>query len=45
MSTEDVDFTILLERELKIIGVDLIEHVIVDGSDYTAILQLIKERY
>ncbi len=44
-STEDIDFTILLERELKIIGVTLTEHVIVDGKDYTAILKLIKEKY
>lgn len=44
-STEDIDFTILLERELKIIGVSLIEHVIVDGNDYIAILKMIKERY
>ena len=44
-STEDIDFTILLERELKIIGVALVEHVIVDGRDYTAILKLITERY
>ena len=44
-STEDIDFTILLERELKIIGVALVEHVIVDGKDYTAILKLITERY
>lgn len=42
---EDIDFTILLERELKIIGVALVEHVIVDGRDYTAILKLITERY
>lgn len=44
-STEDIDFTILLERELKIIGASLLEHVIVDGEDYTAVLKLIKERY
>ena len=44
-STEDIDFTILLERELKIIGVTLTEHVIVDGNDYIAILKMIKERY
>ena len=44
-STEDIDFTILLERELKIIGVSLIEHIIVDGNDYIAILKMIKERY
>ncbi|MBR2381866.1 MAG: hypothetical protein IKA84_05190 [Clostridia bacterium] len=44
-STEDIDFTVLLERELKIIGVTLVEHIIVDDTDHSAILKLIKERY
>ena len=43
-SRADVEFTVLLERELKIIGVNLIEHVIVDGKDYTPILKEIKEK-
>lgn len=44
-SSSDIDFTILLERELKIIGVTLVEHIIVDGRDYTPILKLINDKY
>lgn len=42
-SPEDVDFTITLERELEIIGVELVEHIIVDGKDYLPLLKSIHE--
>lgn len=44
-SAADVEFTLLLERELKIIGVTLLEHVIVDGISYTPILKSINDDY
>lgn len=37
-SSKDVEFTTLLKRELDIIGVRLVEHVIVDGRSYNAIM-------
>ena len=41
-SREDIHFTKLMERELKMIGSELLEHIIVDGKDYFALLQHIK---
>jgi DNA repair protein RadC len=38
-SKKDIDFTYLLQRELDIIGVTLIEHIIVDGKYYAPILK------
>ena len=44
-SSADLNFTKMLERELSIIGVSLIEHVIVDGrGDYVAILKYIRDK-
>ena len=37
-----MDFTTLLERELGIIGVNLVEHIIVDGVNYNPILKGIR---
>ena len=37
-SSKDVEFTTLLKRELDIIGVRLVEHIIVDGDYYNAIM-------
>ena len=41
-SQKDIDFTILLKRELDIIGVELVEHIVVDGKEYCPILKTIK---
>lgn len=41
-SVADVDFTSLLERELHIIGVHLVEHLIVDQKSYNPILKGIR---
>jgi DNA repair protein RadC len=41
-SCADIDFTSLLERELNIIGVNLVEHIIVDGVSYNPILKGIR---
>ena len=40
-SKKDVDFTIMLQRELDIIGVTLVEHIVVDGHAYNPILKKI----
>ena len=37
-SSKDVEFTAMLKRELDIIGVRLVEHVIVDGGSYNAVM-------
>ena len=37
-STVDVEFTALLQRELEVIGVRFVEHVIVDNNSYNAIM-------
>ena len=37
-SSVDVEFTALLQRELEVIGVRFIEHVIVDGNSYNAVM-------
>ena len=41
-SRDDILFTKLIERELKMIGSDLVEHIIVDGKDYFAVKNHIK---
>lgn len=41
-SLADVDFTSLLERELNIIGVHFVEHLIVDTKSYNPILRGIR---
>lgn len=41
-SSADIDFTSLLERELDIIGVHLVEHIITDGRSYNPILKNIR---
>lgn len=41
-SRDDILFTKLIERELKMIGADLVEHIIVDGKDYFALRNHIK---
>ena len=38
-SQADVEFTTLLKRELDVVGIRFVEHVIVDGSSYNAIMQ------
>ena len=38
-SQRDIDFTILLKRELDIIGVTLVEHIVIDGKEYFPILK------
>lgn len=38
-SCADVEFTTLLQRELDILDIRFIEHVIVDGRSYNAIMQ------
>ena len=42
-SENDLEFTALLNRELKIIGVELVEYVIVDGEEYTPFLKCINK--
>lgn len=37
-SLADVEFTMLLQRELELIGIRLVEHVIINKNDYNAIL-------
>ncbi len=41
-SRADVEFTLLLKRELEMIDVRFIEHVIIDGKSYTAVLDTIE---
>lgn len=43
-SRADIDFTTLLERELGIIGVHLVEHIIVDGVAHNPVLKNIRKR-
>lgn len=44
-SVEDVDMTIMLKRELEIIGVTLVEHLIVDGrGGYSALVERIYDK-
>lgn len=40
-SQKDIDFTVLLQRELDIIGVAFVEHIVVDGKEYCPILRSI----
>lgn len=43
-SREDIDFTLTIERELDIINVRLIEHVIINGTgDYSLILKPMRD--
>ena len=42
-SPADVDFTILLERELHLIGINFVEHLIVDGKGYNPLLKDLRE--
>ena len=42
-SEADIDFTTMLERELDVIGVKLVEHVIVDSKRYTPILKELRD--
>ena len=42
-SEADIDFTTMLERELDVIGVKLVEHVIVDSKKYTPILKELRD--
>lgn len=42
-SEKDIDFTVLLQRELEIIGVTLVEHLVVDGKEYTPILKMVND--
>ena len=37
-SLADVEFTMLLQRELDLIGIRLVEHVIINKNDYNALL-------
>lgn len=44
-SVEDIDMTIMLKRELEIIGVTLVEHLIVDGrGGYCALVERIYDK-
>lgn len=38
-SCNDVEFTTLLKRELEMVNIRFVEHVIVDGKSYNAIMQ------
>ena len=38
-SRADVEFTLLLQRELELIGVRFVEHIIVDEKSHTAVLE------
>ena len=42
-SQADIDFTTMLERELDVIGVKLVEHIIVDSKGYTPILKELRD--
>lgn len=41
-SSADIDFTRLLERELAMVGIHLVEHIITDGIGYNPILKDIR---
>jgi DNA repair protein RadC len=42
-SQADIDFTATLERELDVIGVKLVEHIILDSKGYLPILKELRE--
>ena len=42
-SRADVEFTLLFLRELELIGVRFIDHIIVDGLNYTAVLEELEQ--
>lgn len=44
-SDDDIAFTNLLSRELSMIGIELVEHLIVANSDYHAMLKNLKDEY
>lgn len=41
-SDADINFTTLLERELDLIGINLVEHIVLDNSGFNAILRDIR---
>lgn len=44
-SLEDIEFTNLLERELKLVDIDLIEHLIVADYNYHVMKKALKDEY
>ena len=42
VSDADINFTSLLERELDMLGISLIEHIVVDNADFNTILKDIR---
>lgn len=42
-SSDDIRFTTMLQRELELIGSNLAEHLIVNGTDYLALLKYIRD--
>ena len=41
-SEADINFTSLLERELDLIGINLVEHIVIDNSEFNTILRDIR---